>query len=161
SAPGRLVTLSFTEDAFLSDTDELPPEMVDIESRAYGINARDIMLAAGQLRGVFLGLECAGTIDRVRPEAAARGYAMGERVFALLPRGQFGSIVRTPWTSIMHMLPSLNFEEAASLPVAYCTAYICLTGLAHLQRDQTVLIHAAAESMGQAAIMIARYVGAK
>lgn len=161
SAPGRLATLSFTEDAFLSDTDELSPEMVEIESRAYGINARDIMVAAGQLRGVFMGLECAGTIARVGPEAAARGYAIGDRVFALLPRGQFGSIVRTPWTSIMHMLPSLNFEEAASLPVAYCTAYICLTGLAHLQRDQTVLIHAAAESMGQAAIMIARYVGAK
>ncbi|KAJ6109586.1 hypothetical protein N7486_001821 [Penicillium sp. IBT 16267x] len=159
--PGRLDTLSFTEDASLSDTSELSPEMVEIEPRAYGINAHDVMVATGQLRGEFMGLECAGIITRVGAEAAAQGYTIGNKVFGLLPRGQFGSIARTPWTSIMHMLPSLSFEEAASLPVAYCTAYICLTGLAHLQRDQTVLIHAAAGNVGQAAIMIARHVGAE
>nr|UPX44674.1 Type I Iterative PKS [Penicillium fuscum]UXX61831.1 Type I Iterative PKS [Penicillium fuscum] len=161
SVPGRLDTLSFTEDASLSDTSELSPEMVEIEPRAYGINDRDVMVATGQLRGEFMGLECAGIITRVGAEAAAQGYTIGNKVFGLLPRGQFGSIARTPWTSIMHMLPSLTFEEAASLPVAYCTAYICLTGLAHLQRDQTVLIHAAAGNVGQAAIMIARHVGAE
>ncbi|RHZ46589.1 uncharacterized protein CDV56_102872 [Aspergillus thermomutatus] len=159
--PGRLDTLSFTEDASLSDTRELSPDMVEIEPRAYGINARDVMVATGQLRGEFMGLECAGIISRVGAEAAAQGYAIGDNVFGLLPRGQFGSIARTPWTSIVHMPPSLSFEEAASLPVAYCTAYICLTGLAHLQRDQTVLIHAAAGSVGQAALMIARHVGAE
>lgn len=158
---GRLDTLSFTEDASLSDTRELSPEMIEIEPRAYGINARDVMVATGQLRDEFMGLECAGIITRVGAEAATEGYAIGDKVFGLLLQGQFGSIARTPWTSVMHMLPSLSFEEAASLPVAYCTAYICLTGLAHLQRDQTVLIHEAARSVGQAAIMIARHVGAE
>ncbi|KMU74437.1 LOW QUALITY PROTEIN: fatty acid synthase S-acetyltransferase [Coccidioides immitis RMSCC 3703] len=146
--PGRLDTLSFAEDASLSDTCELSPEMVEIEPRAYGINARDVMVATGQLRDEFMGLECAGIITRVGTEAAAQGYAIGDNVFGLLPRGQFGSIARTPWTSIMQMLPGLSFEEAASLPMAYCTAYICLTGLAHLQREQTVLIHAAAGKCG-------------
>nr|KMM71000.1 lovastatin nonaketide synthase [Coccidioides posadasii RMSCC 3488] len=151
------LTLSlFTEDASLSDTCELSPEMVEIEPRAYGINARDVMVATGPATG-----RCAGIITRVGTEAAAQGYTIGDNVFGLLPRGQFGSIARTPWTSIMQMLPGLSFEEAASLPMAYCTAYICLTGLAHLQREQTVLIHAAAGSVGQAAIMIARHVGAE
>ncbi|CAI7648491.1 unnamed protein product [Penicillium glandicola] len=159
--PGRLDTLSFMEDASLSDTSELSPEMVEIKPRAYGINARDVMVATGQIRGEFMGLECAGIITRVGAEAAAQGYTIGDKVFGLLPRGQFGSIARTPWTSLIHMLPSLSFEEAASLPVAYCTAYICLTDLAHLQRDQKVLIHAAAGNVGQAAIMIARHVGAE
>jgi acyl transferase domain-containing protein/NADPH:quinone reductase-like Zn-dependent oxidoreductase len=159
--PGRLDTLFFTDDASLSDTRELSPEMVEIEPRAYGINALDIMVATGQLRGEFMGLECSGTITRAGAEASAQGYSVGDNVFGLLPRGQFGSVVRTPWTSIMHMLPNLSFEKAASLPVAYCTAYICLTSLAHLQRDQTVLIHAAAGSVGQAAIMISRHVGAE
>ncbi|RYP69020.1 hypothetical protein DL771_006346 [Monosporascus sp. 5C6A] len=159
--PGRLDTLSFTEDASLSDTRELSPEMVEIEPHAYGINASDVMVATGQLRDEVMGLECAGIITRVGAEAAAQGYAIGDNVFGLLPRGQFGSIARTPWTSITKRPPSLTFEEAASLPVAYCTAHICLTGLAHLQRDQTVLIHAAAGSVGQAAVMIARSVGAE
>lgn len=159
--PGRLDTLTFREDESLSDTSELSPEMVEIEPRAYGINDRDVMVATGQLRGEFMGLECAGIITRVGSEAAKQGYAIGNKVFGLLPQGRFGSIARTPWTSLMHTPPNLSFEEAASLPFAYCTAYICLTGLAHLQRDQTVLIHAATGSVGQAAIMIARHIGAE
>lgn len=159
--PGRLDTLSFTKDASLSDTRELSPEIVEIEPRAYGINARDVMVATGQIRDEVMGFECAGIITRVGAKAAAQGYVIGDNVFGLLPRGQFGSIARTPWTSIMQMPPNLSFEEAASLPVAYCTAYICLTGLAHLQRNRTILIHAAAGSVGQAAVMIARHVGAE
>ncbi|KAB8221883.1 hypothetical protein BDV33DRAFT_229960 [Aspergillus novoparasiticus] len=161
AVPGRLDTLAFTEDASLSDTSELSPEIVEIEPHAYGINARDVMVTTGQLRGEFMGLECAGVISRVGAKAAAQGYAIGDKVFGLLPHGQFGSIARTPWTSLLHVPPTLSFEEAASLPVAYCTAYICLTEIAHLQPDQTVLIHAAAGSVGQAAIMIARHVGAE
>ncbi|KAL5356300.1 hypothetical protein BJX96DRAFT_171483 [Aspergillus floccosus] len=159
--PGRLDTLAFAEDAALSKTDALSPEMVEIEPRAYGVNARDLMVATGQLHGEFMGLECAGIITRTGAEAAAQGYAIGDQVFGLLPQGKIGSIVRAPWTSMMHMIPGFSFEESAALPVALCTAYICLTGLARLQHGQTVLIHAAAGSVGQAAIMIARHFGAK
>ncbi|KAL4786915.1 hypothetical protein BJX76DRAFT_364738 [Aspergillus varians] len=159
--PGRLDTLSFIEDKALSDTGELSPELVEIEPRAYGINARDSMVVAGNVRDEFMGLECAGTITRVGAEAAAQGYTIGDQVFGLLPSGQFSSIARPSWTSIMHMIPSLTFEEAASLPVAYCTAYICLTSIANLHREQTVLIHAAAGSVGQAAILIARHLDAE
>ncbi|KAB8201414.1 hypothetical protein BDV34DRAFT_237643 [Aspergillus parasiticus] len=115
-------------DASLSDTSELSPEIVEIEPHAYGINARDVM--------------CAGVISRVGAEAAAQGYGIGDKVFGLLPHGQLGSIARTPWTSLMHVPPTLSFEEAASLP------------LAHLQPDQTVLIHAAA---GSAEVFVTKY----
>ncbi|KAL9115228.1 MAG: hypothetical protein Q9227_001022 [Pyrenula ochraceoflavens] len=161
NVPGRFDTLYFTEDASLSNTCELSPEMVEIEPRAYGMNAHDVMVATGQQRHEIIGLECAGIITRVGAEAAAHGYANGDKVFGLLPRGGFSSIARTPWTSITQMPLGLSFEEAASLPVAYCTSYICLTTLGHLQRAQTVLIHAAAGSVGQAAVMIARHVGAE
>lgn len=159
--PGRLDTLAFTEDRSLSNTCVLSPGVVEVEPRAYGISARDIMVATGQLRGESMGLEYAGIITRVSTEAAAQGYAIGNKVFGLLPHGKFGSIVRTPWTCTMHMIPDYGFEESAALPVAYYSAYISLTGLAHLQRGQTVLIHAAAESVGQAVIIIARHAGAE
>lgn len=133
--------------------------MIEIEPRAYGVNARDLRIATGQLHGEFMGLECVGIITRMGAEAAAQGYAIGDQVFGLLPQGSIGSIVHAPWTSVMHMIPGFGFEESAALPVAFCTAYICLTGLARLQRGQTVLIHAAAGGVGQAAIMIARHVG--
>lgn len=159
--PGRLDTLSFVEDASLSNTDELSPETVEIEPQAYGINAQDVMVATGKLRGEFMGLEGAGIITRVGAEAAAQGFTPGDKIFGLMPRSGLGSIARTPWTNIHHMPEALSFEEAASLPVAYCTAYFCLTRLASLQRDQTVLIHSAAEGVGQAAIMVARHIGAE
>ncbi|KAI2613433.1 putative FSP1 [Hypoxylon sp. NC1633] len=158
--PGRLDTLAFTEDLSLSISG-ISPETVEIKPRAYGVNTHDIMIATGQLRDDVMGLECAGVVTRVGAEAATQGYTVGDNVFGLLPRGQFGNVVRTPWTCIAQMPPSLSFEEAASLPVAYCTAHICLAELARLRRDQTVLIHAAAGSVGQAAVMLARHVGAE
>lgn len=160
-APGRLETLVFAEDAPLSGAGELSPELVEIEPHAYGLNDRDLMIATGQLHGEPMGVEGAGIITRVGAEAAKKGYTVGDKVFGLLPHGKIGSIARVPWTSVVKMLPSHGFEEAAALPIAYCTAYMSLTTLAHLEKDQAVLIHDAAGSVGQAAIMIARHVGAK
>ncbi|PGH13809.1 hypothetical protein AJ79_03377 [Helicocarpus griseus UAMH5409] len=161
--PGLLDTLTFDDDPSVRpDGSGLVPEMIEVEPRAYGVNFRDVMVAMGQLRERVMGLECAGIITRAGSHAAAHGYNAGDRVFCLL-RGPFGSLVRIPWTSAMHMPATgrvLSFEEAASLPVIFCTAYISLVDLARLQPGQTVLIHAAAGGVGQAAIMMARHLGA-
>ncbi|KAM5469274.1 Type I Iterative PKS [Microsporum audouinii] len=163
AVPKRLDTICFTENASLSASSELSPETVEIEPHAYGINTRDVMIATGQLRDdyMFMGLECAGIITQVGVKASMQGYSIGDKVFGVLPCGGIGSIVRTPWTSIMPMPSSLSFEEAASLPLAFCTAYICLTSLVHLERGQAILVHEAEESVGQAALMMARYIGAE
>ncbi|KAJ6443692.1 Lovastatin diketide synthase LovF [Purpureocillium lavendulum] len=160
--PGLLDTLAFEDDSQLSiePADSFATDMIEIEPRAYGVNFRDVMVAMGQLHERVMGLECAGIITRVGAEAAANGYAAGDRVFCLL-RGPFGTRVRIEWTSVMHIPAGLNFEEAASLPVIFCTAYMCLIDIAHLQRGQTVLIHAAAGGVGQAAIMVAKHLGAE
>ncbi|CAM1507801.1 Fc.00g046490.m01.CDS01 [Cosmosporella sp. VM-42] len=160
--PGLLDTLSFTDDPSASaDTgSSLSPEMIEVEPRAYGVNFRDVMVAMGQLHERVMGLECAGVITRVGSHAAAHGYVVGDNVFCLL-RGPFGSRAQIEWTGAMHMPKGLSFEEAASLPVIMCTAYICLIDLAHLQRGQTVLIHAAAGGVGQAAMMVAKHLGAE
>ena len=55
----------------------------------------------------------------------------------------------------------MTFSEAASIPVIFCTAYYCLVTVAHLQRGESILIHAAAGGVGQAAIMIAQMIGAE
>jgi NADPH:quinone reductase-like Zn-dependent oxidoreductase len=157
--PGLMDTIAFDDDpSAVSATSDLSPDMVEVEPRAYGVNFRDVMVAMGQLHERVMGLECSGIIKRLGTEAAKRGYAVGDKVFCLL-RGPFGSCVRVEWTSIAHMPEGLNFEDAASLPVIFCTAYMCLIDIARLQRGQTVLIHAAAGGVGQAAIMIAKHLG--
>ncbi len=46
--------------------------------------------------------------------------------------------------------------EGASVPIVYCTAQYCLSNIARLEPGETILIHAAAGGVGQAAIMLAQ-----
>ena len=59
------------------------------------------------------------------------------------------------------MPASLTFAEAAGTPLAFLTAWHALVNVARVQRGDRVLIHAAAGGVGQAAIQIARSLGAE
>src|SRR6202044_978644 len=54
-----------------------------------------------------------------------------------------------------------SFAEAATVPVAFATAYYALVDLAGLRAGESVLIHAAAGGGGMAAVQIARHLGAE
>src|SRR5207247_11372415 len=56
---------------------------------------------------------------------------------------------------------SLEFTEAAALPIAFLTAHYGLQHLARLQRGERVLIHVATGGVGLAALQIARQAGAE
>lgn len=157
--PGLLDTLAFDDDEHFEDY--ATPDTVEIEPHAYGLNFRDVMVAMGQLRERVMGLECAGIITRVGDEAAAQGFAVGDRVMALV-LGPFGSRARIHYQGVAHIPEELNFNDAASLPMIFSTAYVSLVDIARVRAGQTVLIHAAAGGVGQAAIMLAQdYLGAE
>ncbi|KAL2862548.1 uncharacterized protein BJX67DRAFT_296391 [Aspergillus lucknowensis] len=159
--PGLLDTLAFEDDPDApTEGKRFPPDMIEIEPRAYGVNFRDVMVAMGQLEERVMGLDCSGVITRVGSRAAAHGYAVGDEVFSLL-RGGYGSRARVEWTSAMHIPAGLSFEDAASLPVLFCTVYLAFYKVARLQRGQTVLIHAGAGGVGQTAIQFAKLIGAE
>ncbi|KAL4971435.1 hypothetical protein BDW66DRAFT_165239 [Aspergillus desertorum] len=151
--PGQLDTLAFDVDR--EDADTSDANLVDIEPRAYGLNSRDVSVAMGQLRGRGMGLECAGIITRVGREAADQGFAVGDKVMALLP-GRLGSRACTSWQNIAHMPEGMDFSEAASLPYIFSTSYIALVDIARVRPGQSVLVHAAAGDVGQAAIILAQ-----
>ncbi|KAL5002552.1 hypothetical protein BDV10DRAFT_202156 [Aspergillus recurvatus] len=160
--PGLLDTLAFGDDPDALDaTVPLPDEMVEIEPRAYGLNFRDVMVAMGQLKERVMGLECAGVITRVGAEAAAQGFAVGDRVMALL-LGPFSSRARVTWHGVASMPEGMSFADAASIPMIFTTAYVALVQAARLSQGQSVLIHAAAGGVGQAAVILAKeYLGAE
>lgn len=158
--PGMLDTLVFADDERpCCHSDVLEAEMMEINPRAYGMNFRDVMVAMGQVEERVMGLECAGTITKVGAKAASQGFAIGDSVICLL-RGPFSSRVYVEWTNVVPMPAGLTFEEAASIPLVFTTAYYSLYEVARLKRGQSVLIHAAAGGVGQAAIMLAQHVGA-
>ncbi|KAK5625584.1 hypothetical protein RRF57_001300 [Xylaria bambusicola] len=59
------------------------------------------------------------------------------------------------------MPEAMSFSDAASIPMVFSTAYVALVDIARLQKGQSILIHAAAGGVGQAAIMLAKYPGAE
>ena len=114
----------------------------------------------GQLEGGYMGFECSGVITRTGAAAASQGFKAGDRV-AMLLRGHYSNKVRQHWTSAVHMPDDMSFEVAATLPMSYSTAYFCLYEMARLQKGERVLIHAATGGFGQAAIVLAKHVGAE
>ncbi|MFC7466562.1 zinc-binding dehydrogenase [Actinomadura keratinilytica] len=54
-----------------------------------------------------------------------------------------------------------TWAQAASVPVAFLTAYYGLRDLAHLDSGESVLVHAAAGGVGMAAAQLARHWGAE
>ncbi|MET9803410.1 SDR family NAD(P)-dependent oxidoreductase [Streptomyces sp. NPDC006368] len=139
---------------------------VTIAVEAAALNYRDVMLAVGLLppgaetpmpEGPALGLECAGTVTAVG--SSVTHLAPGDRVYALAPRSLSSQV--TVNARLVGPVPDgMTFAEAATLPVVYFTVHHALERLAHLQPDETVLIHGAAGGIGLAALQLARARGA-
>ncbi|TLD08011.1 hypothetical protein PspLS_12074 [Pyricularia sp. CBS 133598] len=157
--PGLLDTLSFEQVA----PEEAPADdELEIEPRAFGLNFRDVLIALGQLNEKAMGYECSGVVRRVGRLAAEKGgFQSGDAVCGIL-RGHFATKVRVNWGCMVKIpttvLPS--FVDAATIPMAFGTAYYSLVNQAQLSLGETVLIHSAAGGVGQAAIMLAQHIGA-
>ena len=134
------------------------PGQVRVEVRAAGVNFRDVVVALGlvpALRG--LGGELAGVVGAVGPDVP--GLSPGDRVLGLAP-GAFGPVAVTDHRWLAPIPDGWSFEQAASVPVAYLTAYYGLVDVAGVRPGQKVLVHAGAGGVGTAAVQLARYLGA-
>lgn len=147
--------ISFTD---FPDFDEsLSAEEIEIEIKASGVNFRDIMIAMGQMSDENVA-EVAGVVTKVGRDAQL-GFVEGDRVYTWhVPR--FASHVRCPSMNVQHIPAGISFEQAPSIPIIYCTAYHCLFTIAQLRPGDTILIHSGAGGVGQAAIVLAQYLGA-
>ncbi|KAI9737711.1 MAG: hypothetical protein M1818_005715 [Claussenomyces sp. TS43310] len=155
-SPGLLDTLHFIDDYTLSTS--LAEDYVEIEVRAIGLNFKDVMIAMGQLVNEHIGTECSGVVTQVGSKVS--GLKIGDRVCAIC-EGSFASYIRCRATSVAQIEDSLPFETAATIPLIWCTAYYSLIDLGRLERGESVLIHAAAGGVGQAAIILAQMIGAE
>ena len=154
--PGFLDTLCFIDDE--QAIKDLQDDEIEIDIKAAGLNFKDVILALGQLAGNHLGQECSGVVTRIGREVTR--LRPGDRVCAVAPNA-IANLGRCPAHCAVPIPDSMSYAEGASIPVIYCTAYYCLVHLANLQRGETIMIHAAAGGVGQAAIMIAQTLGAK
>src|SRR5262245_28333857 len=145
------------------------PTEVLVRVHAAGVNPVDAKTRAG--KGVakllggppfILGWDVSGVV-----EATGHGVhtlAVGDEVYGMpwFPRAAsaYAEYVTAPSRQFARKPANLSHIEAAAVPLAGLTAYQILTALADVQKDQRVLIHAAAGGVGHLAVQFAKALGA-
>ncbi len=136
---------------------------IEIEIEAAAINFRDILKSLGLYpierdRDLLLGDECSGRVTAVGGKVTA--FKPGDEVIAV-GAGCFASHRTIPASCAVRKPANFSFEQAATIPVAFMTAWYALHRLGRLQHGESVLIHSAAGGVGLAAMQIARLAGAE
>ena len=119
------------------------PDEVEIRVRATALNFVDVLDALGMVpfeKGGF-GLDCAGEIVAIG-EGVTR-FKVGDPVIALAP-GCFSQYITVKAIFVALKPTRLTFEEAATIPVVFLTAYYALYEQAKIKAGDRVLIHAPA-----------------
>ncbi|ORW27356.1 fatty acyl-AMP ligase [Mycobacterium paraense] len=136
----------------------LAPGQIRVQVRAAGLNFRDVVVALGAIADDGLGSEAAGVVLEAGPGTSLR---RGDAVMGLFPHNAFAPTAIADERMVVPVPAGWSFTQAASAPIVYLTAYISLVEIARLSAGQRVLIHAGAGGVGQAAIQIARHLGAE
>ncbi|EFA83735.1 putative polyketide synthase [Heterostelium album PN500] len=133
---------------------------IEISVKAVGLNFKDYLFMRGLLpQEIFrkgdiynppFGLECSGIISRIGEQVDQ--FSVGDEVVGFA-RHSLGSHVVTNQNLVVMKPSMLSYEEAASIPVVYCTAFYSLFNVAKLDtRHESVLIHGATGGVGMAAL---------
>ena len=161
SSPGVLDNLTLRE-----GERRLPASgEVEIDILAAGLNFIDVMKAMGVYPGqtyetLSFGIECAGKIAAVGEGVTE--WQVGDEVMAVVPSlDAFSAYAIVPGAFVAAKPKTMSFEEAATTPIAFLTAYYALRHQGRLARAERVLIHSAAGGVGLAAVQICQKAGAE
>lgn len=133
-----------------------------IEVHATGLNFMNVMSALGIYPGYPdgvgpLGIECTGRIAAVG--AGVDGWQVGDEVVSMA-YDSLGTHALANAHLVAPKPQNIPFEYAATIPIAYLTAYYALIDLGRMSAGERVLIHAATGGVGLAAVELAQMVGA-
>lgn len=140
------------------ETPAAGPEECRIDVTATALNRSDLLRRSGAI-GVsddltVLGLEFSGVVAEVG--GAVRDFAPGDAVIGRVPSGAYAEALVTHERLLMPAPRAVPLADAASIPLAWMTAYDALVTRGRLRPAETVLIHAGASGVGTAAIQLAR-----
>ena len=149
------------------DLPALEPHHVEVEVAAAALNFRDVMVTLGLLpelayeRSAFgheVGMEASGVVRSVG--TGVDGVKPGDEV-VFVNSGCIANRLVVAQHRVFPKPGNLSMEEAAASLSVYVTAYYGLIHLARLRKGQRVLIHSAMGGVGQAAIALAKDLGAE
>nr|UWV21335.1 polyketide synthase 2 [Chaetomium globosum] len=139
----------------------LPHNHVEVKVLYTGLNFLDIMGSLGEIPRPYFGSEVVGTVvDMGSSVASESDIKLGDTVVGSC-NGGFGSHARMKWTMCHRVPDNISIQEAATIPIAFSTAWVSLVDLARMRKGETILIHSAAGGVGQAAIQLCQHFGVK
>jgi NADPH:quinone reductase-like Zn-dependent oxidoreductase len=130
------------------------------------VNHLDLVEASGKARQVLPinlpwipGHEFSGVVEQIGSDVTA--CASGDAVFGTTTgMGAYAEYLAVKAAAIAKKPSNLSFEKAASVPVAAQTAWEGIFTHGHLEKGQTILIHAGAGAVGAYAVQLAAHAGA-
>ena len=133
-----------------------------LQVRAASVNRGDF----GRRRGgvapaplaqpLIIGWDVAGDIVALGPEV--NGLRVGQRIVARLGGGGYAELAAVPASVAVPLPDQVSYDEAASLPVVYLTAWVALLDTAGLKAGETALVQSAGSGVGMAGVQIAKHV---
>jgi NADPH2:quinone reductase len=141
--------------------DPLPKEgevLIDVELS--GLNFADVMARLGLYPEApplpsILGYEVVGTVEALGPGAPS-SLKRGERVIGFTRFGGYATRVIAKANGVVPVPESIDSASATALATQYGTAYFAAEEMVKLQKNDRVLIHAAAGGVGTALVQLAR-----
>ena len=137
---------------------------VRIRIHAAGVNPIDwkIRDGAGRRMGmtlpVHLGSEIAGTIDQLGADVGS--FQVGDAVYGIVAAGGFAEYVIARAGDIAARPASLDFVQAAAVPLGALTSWQALFEVAGLARGQRLFVTNASGGVGALAVQLAKSIGA-
>lgn len=140
------------------------PDQLRLRVRAVALNFPDALMVRGQYQEqpalpFTPGVELCGVVET--PGSAA--FPVGTRVMGLasMPHGGLAQYALADTGGLTAAPDFLDDAHAAAFTIAYQTGWVALHRRAHLQRGETLLVHAAAGGVGSAAVQLGRAAGAR
>jgi NADPH2:quinone reductase len=141
------------------------PGEVLVEVHMAPVNYVDLLVVGGTYQFLpappFIpGKGPAGVVTALGPGVTAPP-PIGHRVLAMTEEGGYAEAVTLRASQCYSLPPRMPFAEAASLSLVYDTAWFALRERARLAPGETVLVLGASGGVGQAAVQLARAMGAR
>ena len=174
----------------LPDPEPQPGEVL-VRVKACAMNHLDVWATKDPSTSRFggpriMGSDVAGVVEQLG--AGATGFSPGDRVmispgvscgvcwqcqygrhsecsqYAIIGvglDGGYAELMRIPVENLVPLPENLSFEEGASIPLVFITAWHMLTEKAKVRAGEWVLVNAAGSGVGIAAIQVAKLMGAR
>jgi len=137
-----------------------------VRVRAAGVGHWDALIREGKVQGepspLILGAELAGIVEAIG--AGVSGFKTSDEVYGATNEHFTGGYAEYALPSALRMArkpKTLNFIEAASIPVVAVTAWQVLFDYAQVIARQIVLIHGGAGNVGAYAVQLAKQADAE